>query len=138
MKTLLDASAFLMLIRNTSVQGAECCFRESQIIDLTYYEVGNALWKEGSLTKLTPPHQCETLVKIAKVALSRIETIAFVSEAFDAILEIAIEEKLSFYDSSYLYFAKDRRLKLITEDKELYKKAKRHVEVQTVAELLQA
>jgi predicted nucleic acid-binding protein len=138
MKNLLDASAFLMLIRRTSVQEADRCFKDSQIIDLTYYEVGNALWKKGNLTKLTPRFRCEELVRIAKAALSRIETIACVSDAFDGILKTAIEEKLSFYDASYLYFAKEKKLKLITEDKELYKKAKKHVEVQMVAELLQS
>jgi predicted nucleic acid-binding protein len=138
MKSLLDASAFLLLIKNLPAEQVARHLKETQIIDLTYYEVGNGLWKERSLMKLTTPQQCEAYVNVAKAVLSEIETIACVSEAFGAILKTAIEEKLSFYDSSYLYFAKDRKLKLITEDKELFKKARKHVEVQTVAELLQA
>jgi predicted nucleic acid-binding protein len=56
-------------------------------------------------------------------------------EDFQKILEIAQDEKLSFYDSSYLFFAKQRGLPLVTEDKKLEMKAKKHVEVRTFATL---
>lgn len=45
-------------------------------------------------------------------------------EDLKMILSIAIETGLSFYDSAYLYFAKTRKLTLITKDKELFRKGK--------------
>ncbi len=43
---------------------------------------------------------------------------------------------LSFYDASYIYFAKEKGLILVTEDKKLGLKASRYAEVQTVSKLL--
>jgi predicted nucleic acid-binding protein len=57
------------------------------------------------------------------------------SEDFQKILEIAQNENLSFYDSSYVFYAKQKGLELITEDKNLALKAKKHVTVITFAEL---
>ena len=56
-------------------------------------------------------------------------------DSFEKILEIAKTEKLTFYDSSYIHFAKEKELKLITEDKELKVKAQKHVNVQTITTL---
>jgi predicted nucleic acid-binding protein len=68
--------------------------------------------------------------------LAKIDQAAQEGPDFQKILEIAQDEKLSFYDSSYLYFAKQKGLILITEDKQLEAKAKKHVNVRTVATLL--
>ena len=55
---------------------------------------------------------------------------------FRRYLDISESEKLSFYDASYLFAAKEKGLVLVTEDKELRAKAKKHVEVQNVSILL--
>ena len=54
------------------------------------------------------------------------------SDSFEKNLEIAKTEKLTFYDSSYIHFAKEKALQLITEDKELKAKAQKYVKAQTI------
>jgi predicted nucleic acid-binding protein len=133
---LFDASAFLILIKKADIQATAECLKKSYVLDLTFYEVGNAIWKESTLTKLLTPVDSKTLEKATQTILAKTDRITGDAETFQKILEIAKKEKLSFYDSSYIYFAKERRLALVTEDKELKTKAQRHVDVRTVATLV--
>lgn len=73
---------------------------------------------------------------LARTILEKVDRITVEAAAIEGILEIAKNEMLSFYDSSYVYFAKENNLILVTEDKELKKKAHKHVKVKTIAELL--
>jgi predicted nucleic acid-binding protein len=105
------------------------------ILDLTYYEVGNAVWKESTLTKFLTLEDSKILEKDAQTILMKTERITSEAVAFQKILEIAKKEKLSFYDSSYIYFAKEKDLKLITEDKQLKTTAQKYVEAQSITTL---
>ena len=62
---LLDASAFMILIKKANVQDTIECLQDSSVLDLTYYEVGNAIWKESILTKFLTPDDTNTLQKVA-------------------------------------------------------------------------
>jgi len=53
-------------------------------------------------------------------------------------MEIAKTENISFYDSSYIYFAKQKNIKLVTEDQTLKAKAQKYVQAQTTTVLLSA
>ena len=136
MKYLLDASAFMLLIKNADVKSTVECLQDSLILDLTFYEVGNAVWKESILMKYLTPEEAERLGTMAQTVLAKINRIASEIGAFQRILQIAQAEKLSYYDSSYIYFAKETELTLVSEDKDLRTKARKHVEVHTVAALL--
>jgi len=136
MKYLLDASAFMLLIKNADVKSTVECLQDSLILDLTFYEVGNAVWKESILMKYLTPEEAERLGTMAQTVLAKINRIASEIGAFQKILQIAQAEKLSYYDSSYIYFAKETELTLVSEDKDLRTKARKHVEVHTVAALL--
>jgi predicted nucleic acid-binding protein len=133
---LLDASSFIMLIKKGTVQTTVACLQDSLVLDLTFYEVGNAIWKEIILTKFLTPDDAKALEKVAQTIFARTDQIASSTESFSGILEIAKNEKLSFYDSSYIYFAKEKGLKLVTEDKKLNVKAQKYVDVQTATTLI--
>ncbi len=133
---LLDASAFILLIKKADVQTTFECLQNSQILDLTYYEIGNAIWKESTLTKFLTPEESKTLEKVVQTILMRTDRIVNEAETFQKILEIAKNENLSFFDSSYTYFAKEKGLKLITEDEQLKAKAQKYVNVQNINALL--
>ncbi|MGD0995525.1 MAG: type II toxin-antitoxin system VapC family toxin [Candidatus Bathyarchaeia archaeon] len=133
---LLDASAFMFLIKKSNAKSVIECLQDSIVLDLTYYEVGNAIWKESTLTKFLTPEDSKTLEKVAQTILMKTDWITSEAVTFQKILEIAKNEKLSFYDSSYIYFAKEKDLKLITEDKQLKAKAQKYVDVQTITTLL--
>lgn len=135
---LLDASAFILLIKKANVQTTFQCLKNSLVLDLTVYEVGNALWRESSLAKYLTPEEAQTLEKVAQIILSRTDKILNEDMTFQKIMEIAKNENLSFYDSSYIYFAKQKNIKLITEDQTLKAKAQKYVEAQTTTALLSA
>jgi predicted nucleic acid-binding protein len=126
----------MFLLRNSHTEKAIESLLDSLILDLTYYEVGNAIWKESILTRFITPEESKTMERLVQEILRETERVTFEMESFQKILEIAKAEKLSFYDSSYIHFAKQGGLKLITEDKQLKAKAQRHVGVQTMNTLL--
>jgi predicted nucleic acid-binding protein len=135
---LLDASAFILLIKKANVQTTFRCLQNSLILDLTVYEVGNAIWRESSLAKFLTAEEAKMLEKVAQIILSRTDKILNEDITFQKIMEIAKTEGLSFYDSSYIYFAKQKNIKLITEDQTLKDKAQKYVEAQTTTALLSA
>ena len=135
MKYLLDASSLMLLIKKSDVKLTVECLRDSLILDLTFYEVGNAVWKESALLKFLTPEEAKRLGTMAQTVLATIDQVTNEGEDFQKILEIAQDEKLSFYDSSYVFFAKQRGLPLVTEDKKLEMKAKKHVAVRTLTTL---
>jgi predicted nucleic acid-binding protein len=132
---LLDASAFIFLIKKANVQTTFQHLQNSLILDLTVYEVGNALLKESRLTKFLTPQETKTLEKVTQIILSRTEKILNQDITFQQIMEIAKTENLSFYDSSYIYFAKQKNIKLITEDQPS-REAQKYVQAQTTTALL--
>jgi predicted nucleic acid-binding protein len=136
MKYLLDASSLMLLIKKADVTSTVECLQDSLILNLTFYEVGNAVWKESTLLKFLTPQETKRIGTLAQTILSRIGEVANEAEDFQKILEIAQEEKLSFYDSSYVLFAKQKDLTLVTEDKKLEDKAKKHATVRSFASLL--
>jgi predicted nucleic acid-binding protein len=136
MKYLLDASAFILLIKKADIDSTVQCLENSLVLDLTFYEVGNAIWKESSLTKFLTPKEAEKLMTTAETVLANINRVTNEAKDFQKILKIAQTEKLSYYDSSYVYSAKEIGLQLVTEDKELRTKTRKYVDAITVSALL--
>ncbi|MDR0797296.1 MAG: type II toxin-antitoxin system VapC family toxin [Nitrososphaerota archaeon] len=135
---LFDASAFIFLIKKANVQTTLQHIQNLFILDLTVYEIGNALLKESSIAKFLTLKEIDTLEKVTQLILSRTEKILNNDAAFQQIMKIAKTEKLSFYDSSYIYFAKQNNIQLITEDQTFGNKAKKHVQTQTTLIMLSA
>lgn len=135
-RLLIDASSLMLLMKTANIQTELDHLRTSFLLDLTFYEVGNAIWKETCLTKFLTKNESEVLRNRVQTVLARIDKILSEASNFQKILDISESEKLSFYDSSYLFAAKEKGLVLVTEDKELRTKAEKKVEVQNVATLL--
>jgi len=135
MKYLLDTSSLILLIKKADVESAVEMLNGAAVLDLTYYELGNVIWKESSLSKFLTPKEAESLGVMAQEIITKTDQIRCLGGAFLKILEIARNESLSFYDSSYLFTAKDRGFTLTTEDRKLRTKAKKYIEVSTAAEL---
>ncbi len=134
MRYLIDASALLLLIKKADVKSTIQLLKDSVILDLTFYETGNAVWKETTLKYLTAKG-AEKLGAAAQIILAKMNRINAEAEDFPEILQIAQTEKLTYYDSSYLYFAKKPNMSLVTEDKELAQKATKYIEVSKIADL---
>jgi predicted nucleic acid-binding protein len=133
---LIDASSLMLLMKTADIQTELHYLRASFLLDLTFYEVGNAIWKETCLTKFLTKNESEVLRNSVQTVLTRTDRIVSEASNFQKIYDISENEKLSFYDSSYLFAAKEKGLVLVTEDKGLKTKAERYVKVQNVATLL--
>mgnify|MGYP000123676372 CR=1 FL=1 len=116
MKYLIDTSALYPLIltlRDKILLHTDILFA----LDLTIYEVGNALWREYRRGRIK---NLKTTVPLFQEALNSINTLKI--DNIDEVLKIAIDKNITFYDASYIYVAEKTGLKLVTEDKEILEK----------------
>jgi len=122
MKYLFDASAFLELVRRKRLVA------NNYILDLTIYEIGDAIWKEVILFKALSQDEAIEFMKNMANIINKMNVI-HIKEDLDEIMKIAIQEKLTFYDAYYLYSARKNKLILVTNDKKLYNAAKNKIQV---------
>jgi predicted nucleic acid-binding protein len=132
---LLDTSSLMLLMKTANLKTQLDFLQTSYLLDLTFYEVGNALWKETCLTKFITKNEAPTLQKNIQIVLTKTDKICCETTDFQKISEIAETENLSFYDSSYLFISQEKGLILVTEDKKLSSKAEKHIEVKNIATL---
>ena len=113
-KYLLDASALYPLVLRLR-EGLLSYRDRLAVLDLTVYEVGNALWKahrRGAIKRLAPiAEMFEEMMR----DLKRFSIGSRISE----VLDVAAKGSVTFYDASYVYVARREGLKLVTEDSEL-------------------
>jgi predicted nucleic acid-binding protein len=121
---LYDANAIYRLIRETP-QNAITKLSEGSTIQLVYYELGNALWRESTLLKRISPQEAKETLNFMYTVLQGMQVASLDSESGTLVLELAGELNLTFYDSAYLTEAKKSGKILVTEDKKLAKAAEK-------------
>ncbi len=138
MKYLLDASALLPLVTRRGKQLVVEASREDLVTtDLAIYEACNSLWK---LSKLLKSISLEDAVDVATILKdlairSVIQPINFAKLDFSHALKRAYEERLTFYDASYITTAESTEAILVTEDEKLRKVASKFVKTITYTDL---
>ena len=105
---LIDASSLMLLMKAADIPTELDYLRKSYLLDLTFYEVGNAIWKESCLMKFLTKNESEVLRNRLQTVLARTDRIPSEASNFQKILEISESEKLTFYDSSYLLLQRKR------------------------------
>jgi predicted nucleic acid-binding protein len=122
MKTrLFDTSAIILLIKKHPDE-ASVELDGEHILDLTFYEVGNALWKISKLLDKTGASKALQYIEEAYSILSLMEVQKLEgAEDLSQTMEIAHEKNLSFYDAAYIHVARRMGCTLVTEDKRLQK-----------------
>lgn len=115
-KYLVDASALYPLLAKLRERLFKH-LRMLHVLDLTVYEVGNAIVKEHGAGRIRDPASVTRLFEEVFRDINVIE----VSREFLGIVELAAKGNLTFYDAYYLHVAEKMNLKLITEDKALLK-----------------
>lgn len=132
MRYLLDASALVPLVTKF---GKDLIARASRdwfaTTDLAIYEACNSLWKMSSLLGSISLEDGLETVSIIRELTERdtIHLIGVSKVELAATLRLASEQKLTFYDASYVTIAEDQRAALITQDRELSDVARKRVEV---------
>jgi predicted nucleic acid-binding protein len=117
---LFDASALYKLLTVYKDYADKIDYNYIYILDLTFYEIGNAIWKDYYLLKRLT-NFTETSKVIYEI-LKEFNVIGDLSLSFIEIIKIAIEKNLTYYDASYVYASKNFGLILVSEDKDLIEK----------------
>ena len=134
LRYLIDASALYTLLKRRKDMVVEI-IDASAIIDLTKYEIGNALWVEWRRGLIEDPKR--TMRGWMKL-LSFIREIQLDKGELDEVEDLALELSLPFYDASYIYIAQRMGLTLLTDDVEMRDKAaKLGVKTLTTVEFLE-
>lgn len=120
---LYDASVFINHARD---QKLDC---SAHILDLTYYEVGNALWKQVTKLKILDSAGAAATIELLKNWENVLQLRA---SDLQGIFGSATELNISFYDATYVFYAKKHGFELHTCDKVLYEKAKNVVKTEFV------
>ncbi|MFQ6075438.1 MAG: type II toxin-antitoxin system VapC family toxin [Candidatus Bathyarchaeia archaeon] len=94
---------------------------------LVVYEVGNTLWKAVKQGLINPD---EAVQKFSYFLGLRIDSIELSEEEHRGVLEWAVKNDATYYDSAYVMSSKNVGATLLTADNTLYEKA--HEEVPTL------
>jgi predicted nucleic acid-binding protein len=122
MSYIFDSSSIFAAIKSGRVE----LVSGNYTLDLTKYELGNALWKDHYLRKNLDMKELASLAKLVKAVIKLTQVLKI--DCFEEeILETASNLGVTFYDASYAYYAEKMRLTLITEDKKLSDKLKPHI-----------
>lgn len=136
MNWLFDTSSLLLLIRSPHYEQKLKLLGEGSITPLTFYEIGNAVWTESELLESLSKDDLGTLQEKITRILPTIWMFAIPFDDFAGILEIAKNERLSFYDSSFVHLARKRNLTLVTDDAKLSRIAKKYIVSKSIHELI--
>jgi predicted nucleic acid-binding protein len=129
MKLLFDSSSIINLCAKKQIEE----LLNGWTLNLAFYELGNAVWKQVHLHKaLTPEEGSGALDALTEVLRKMRE--APIEDA-SAILNIAVREGLTFYDASYIHATIKNGATLVTDDEKLRSTASKHVETITSEEL---
>lgn len=127
MRYLFDSSAIFRAIKENRVEVLTGNFT----LELARYELGNIIWKDYVLQARVSEEETKSMAKTIKKTLTIME-VQDVAGNEEEILETAIRLRITFYDASYVYFAKTKGLQLITEDSRLIKRTTATLKVSTL------
>jgi len=109
---LFDSSA----IFNLSLQGKYDTLVAGATIPLARYEIGNVLWKNYKIRKRISKKEA---IESGNVLFELIDSMEMVEPPLPSAMRMALEEGITFYDSSYVAAAIESGYDLITEDMKL-------------------
>jgi predicted nucleic acid-binding protein len=126
MKFLFDASSMVQVIKSCEEEKTLRLLSENCILDLTKYEVGNALWKEHVLRQAIEADEFRESLDLLRTIILRTKVLSVDAQDLPDVAEVAEKERITFYDASYVIIAKVQNLTLVTEDANLAKAASKH------------
>jgi len=131
MSVLLDASALLNIVRSLgpdALNYIKGCYE----LAITPYEIGNAIWKEATLLGRLTIDEALTLLNLISLIHRHLNIVNPRNTV--AVLKLAYELRITYYDASYVVAANELGLPLVTDDTKLRKRLESSMDV--VAEML--
>lgn len=120
MSYILDSSAIFKAIKENSINK----LTNRYTLELARYELGNIIRKQHNLYKTINQKESIQLMRVITDVLNTLEILQIQGKE-EKILELAEELETTFYDASYLTYAQEFGIPLLTEDKKLMEKGKR-------------
>jgi len=111
--SLFDSSAIINLCGERKIDG----LLKGKTLNLAFYEVGNAVWRQVHIQKAITREEGDTVLDSLMGVMERMGKIG-VEKPLE-VLKIAIGENLTYYDASYLQAAIENGLTLVTDDEKL-------------------
>lgn len=126
---LFDSSAIINLCGEKKIDK----LLRGWTINLPFYELGNAVWKQVHVHETLTSDEANTVLDPLIEIFRKLKK----PEAEHAleILKIALKESLTFYDASYIHAAMENNLTLVTDDEQLNKASNKYVKTITSDEL---
>lgn len=99
-------------------------------LDFSLAEISNVAWKRIIIfneDKAVILKQLQNAIKFIKTLCNIVK----MEDVIDGAINLAVDQRIPFYDSAFLYLASTRNTKLLTTDKKLYSLAnadlKKHI-----------
>ncbi|MEM3679843.1 MAG: type II toxin-antitoxin system VapC family toxin [Candidatus Bathyarchaeia archaeon] len=126
---LFDSSAIINLCGEKRIDK----LFEGWTLNLAFYELGNAVWKQTYIHRtITPEEASKLLDTLTEVFINMKKP---EKENGLETLKIAVREGLPYYDAAYIQAAVENKLTLVTDDEMLYRVAKKFVKTMKSNEL---
>jgi len=109
---LFDSSA----IFNLFLQGKYDTLVAGATIPLARYEIGNVLWKNYKIRRTISKKEA---IEAGNVLFELIDSMEMVEPPLPSAMRIALEEGITFYDSSYVAAAIESGCDFVTDDTKL-------------------
>jgi len=126
---LLDPSAIINLCGKKKIGK----LLEGWTLNLAFYELGNAIWKQVHIHKTITTDEANTVLSLLTEIFKKLKK-PETKEALET-LKIAIKESLTYYDASYIQAATENGLTLVTDDKQLHTTSSKHIKTVTSDEI---
>lgn len=132
---MFDASAIVNLLLTQGSSALDSA-KGNDVLDLTLYEVGNALWKLSTLRGKISAAEADSLQSVlVRTATSHMNLVRVSEVDHISVSRLARTEKISYYDASYISAAVEKKREIITDDARLAKIASKFVSVKGSSEL---
>jgi len=126
---LYDPSAIINLCGQKKIDK----LLEGWTLNLAFYELGNAIWKQVHIHKTITTDEANTVLSLLTEIFKKLKK-PETKEALET-LKIAIKESLTYYDASYIQAATENGLTLVTDDKQLHTTSSKHIKTVTSDEI---
>lgn len=134
MKLIFDTNSIINIIQKEP-DNAISIFRDRFISVLSFFELGNVIWKL-LYRKLINQNEgfklCDTFASL----WSSFKIISPEITQFKEIVQLAIQQNITFYDAAFIHYAKINHLTLVTDDGQMNKIAKQFVPVRSSENIL--
>ncbi len=132
MNYLFDSSGVFIAIKRRATNDF---LVGNSTISLARYELGNILFVEYHVLKHISKENLDEFIQAGQDSFKLLDV--FTIEGYEKnVLDVATKFNLSFYDASYVYFAKKMNVPLVTADGKLKRKAGKYDRILTPDEFL--